>query len=190
VILVNWLQSSCWDVHTFVVPVIGHEHGFSASVIGTILGGFAVAATVVRGIMPMFASRLREGTVVSTATAATALLFCIYPFMTTPLAMGICSMMLGLSLGSVQPMVMSILHQITPPERQGEALGLRLMFINASGVVMPLLFGGAGAVVGISGVFWCVGAIAGLGTRTAFRLGPAAHAHMHGRSATERKKSG
>jgi predicted MFS family arabinose efflux permease len=43
-LLVNWLLSSCWDVHTFVVPVLGHERGLSASVIGTILGAFAIAA--------------------------------------------------------------------------------------------------------------------------------------------------
>jgi hypothetical protein len=28
-------------------------------------------------------------------------------------------------LGTVQPMIMSTLHQITPAHRQGEALGLR-----------------------------------------------------------------
>ena len=39
---VNWLLSSCWDVHTFVVPLLGHERGLSASVIGSILGAFAV----------------------------------------------------------------------------------------------------------------------------------------------------
>ena len=43
-LLVNWLLSSCWDVHTFVLPVLGHERGLSASVIGSILGAFAVAA--------------------------------------------------------------------------------------------------------------------------------------------------
>ena len=26
-LLVNWLLASCWDVHTFVVPVLGHERG-------------------------------------------------------------------------------------------------------------------------------------------------------------------
>jgi len=31
-------MASCWDVHTFVVPVLGHELGFSAAVIGAILG--------------------------------------------------------------------------------------------------------------------------------------------------------
>ena len=37
-LLVNWLQSACWDVHTFVLPLLGHEKGLSASVIGTLLG--------------------------------------------------------------------------------------------------------------------------------------------------------
>src|SRR5206468_1442227 len=46
-LLVNWMLSSCWDVHTFVVPVLGHERGISASVIGTILGAFAIAAASV-----------------------------------------------------------------------------------------------------------------------------------------------
>jgi len=46
-LVVNWLLSSCWDVHTFVVPVLGHERGLSASVIGAILGAFALAAALV-----------------------------------------------------------------------------------------------------------------------------------------------
>src|SRR5260221_9461369 len=52
-------------------------------------------------------------------------------FMDSALTMGVCSVLLGFSLGSVQPMVMSMLHQITPEHRHGEALGLRLMAINA-----------------------------------------------------------
>src|SRR4051812_38755241 len=47
-LIVNWFLSSCWDVHTFVVPVLGHERGLSASAIGSILGGFAIAAALVR----------------------------------------------------------------------------------------------------------------------------------------------
>jgi sugar phosphate permease len=170
--LVNWLLSSCWDVHTFVVPVLGHERGFSASVIGTILGGFAIAATLVRVALPAFASRLREWVVVTTAMLITALLFTVYPFMISPLAMGACSVLLGLALGSVQPMIMSTLHQITPQARHGEALGLRLMAINASSVLMPLLFGTTGAVVGVSVVFWSVGLAVGAGARVAWRLRP------------------
>jgi MFS family permease len=170
-LMVNWLLASCWDVHTFVVPVLGHERGLSASVIGTILGAFAVAAALVRLALPMLAAHLRERVVVSGAMAATALLFAVYPFMQVPLAMGLCSVLLGVTLGSVQPMIMSTLHQITPEHRHGEAVAMRIMAINASSVAMPMLFGAAGAFIGISGVFWTVGAAVGAGTRLALRLG-------------------
>ena len=172
--LVNWLLSSCWDVHTFVVPVLGHERGFSASVIGTILGSFALAATLVRLMLPWVAAHVREWAVVTFAMLMTALLFSVYPLMQTALAMGTCSVLLGLALGSVQPMIMSTLHQITPEARHGEALGLRLMALNASSVMMPLLFGTAGAVVGVSVVFWAVGLAVGSGARQAWLLRPVA----------------
>lgn len=173
-LLVNWFLSSCWDVHTFVVPLLGHERGLSASVIGTILGAFSIAAALIRVVMPLVAERLREATVVTTAMLATALLFAVYPLLPSALTMGACSVLLGFALGSVQPMIMSMLHQITPPARHGEALGLRLMTINASSVLMPVLFGSAGALIGVAGLFWVVGAGVGLGARQAWLLGRSA----------------
>jgi len=169
-LIVNWLLSSCWDVHMFVVPVLGHERGLSASVIGTILGGFAVAAASIRVVLPIIATRLKEWVVITFAMGATAVLFGIYPFLYSALAMGLCSVLLGTVLGTVQPMIMSTLHQITPEARHGEAVALRVMAINASSVTMPMLFGAAGTFVGISGVFWAVGAIVGGGTRLAMQL--------------------
>lgn len=170
--LVNWLLSSCWDVHTFVVPVLGHERGVSASAIGAILGGFALAATAVRVVLPFLVAHLREWVVVTGAMLSTALLFAIYPLTHSAWAMAVCSALLGLSLGSVQPMIMSTLHQITPEARHGEALGFRLMAINASSVFMPMLFGTAGAALGVSLVFWTVGTAVGLGARSAWFLRP------------------
>ncbi len=155
--LVNWCLSSCWDVHLFAVPLIGHERGFNASVIGAILGGFALAAAAIRIVMPVFAARLRENAVIASA---------VYPFMADAWAMGAGSVVLGLALGSVQPMVMSTLHQITPDARHGEALGLRLMTINASSVAMPLFFGS----LGVSALFWAVGLVVGASSRLAFGL--------------------
>ena len=171
-LLVNWLLASCWDVHTFVVPLLGHERDFSASVIGTILGAFAMAATVIRMCLPWIARHWREHQIVTFAMLATGVLFGLYPFMPGAWAMGMCSVLLGLVLGSVQPMIMSTLHQITPEHRQGEALGLRLLSINASSVLMPSLFGAVGAVAGVAPVFWVVGASVGLGSRMAWRLRP------------------
>ena len=168
--LVNWFLSSCWDVHTFVVPVLGFERGISASVIGSILGAFAVAAALIRMVMPLVAAHLKEWKVLVASMLATAVLFGLYPLMPSAFSMGVCSVLLGFALGMVQPMVMSMLHQITPEARHGEALGLRLMAINASSVVMPMLFGSAGTLVGIAGVFWVTGTMVGLGSRAAWLL--------------------
>ncbi len=169
-LLVNWLLSACWDVHTFLVPVLGHERGLSASVIGSLLGAFAMAAVAVRLLLPLVAARVREWAVITGAMLATAVLLAIYPLLSAPLAMGACSVLLGLALGSVQPMIMSTLHQITPEHLHGQALGLRLMAINGSSVLMPLLFGVAGAAVGVPAVFWATAAVVGGGTRLALGL--------------------
>ena len=57
------------------------------------------------------------------------------------MGMMIGSAVLGLALGSVQPMVLSTLHQAAPPGRQGQALGLRMLFTNAATIAMPVGFG-------------------------------------------------
>ncbi len=170
--LVNWFLASCWDVHTFVVPILGHEKGLSASTIGAILGAFAISATLVRLLMPFIAKHLKEWVVVSGAMLLTGVIFGIYPFMPTAMAMGMCSVALGFVLGSVQPMIMSTLHQITPENRHGEALGLRLMAINASSVAMPLMFGLAGTVIGVAGLFWVTGALVAAASQQAWKLRP------------------
>jgi MFS family permease len=173
--MVNWFLSSCWDVHTFVVPVLGFERGISASSIGSILGAFALAAAAIRVALPFVASHIKEYKIITAAMLVTCVLFVVYPFMQGALAMGVCSVLLGIALGTVQPMIMSTLHQITPEARHGEALGLRLMAINASSVLMPMLFGTAGAVAGVAVVFWAVGAVVGLGARAAWQLQSGTH---------------
>jgi MFS family permease len=162
--LVNWLLSSCWDVHTFVVPVLGHERGLSASAIGAILGGFALAATAVRVALPLLAAKVHEWVVVTAAMLGTAVLFAIYPAMQTPWAMATCSVLLGITLGSVQPMIMSTLHQLTPADRHGEAIAFRSMAINFSSSVMPLTFGLVGTALGPGALFWLMGAAVGGGS--------------------------
>ena len=169
-LFVNWLQSSSWDVHAFVLPVLGHDRGISASVIGSILGAFAIAAAAIRVVLPLIASRASERSVILSSTLVTAAVFAVYPLLDSAWTMGICSVILGFALGAVQPMVMSMLHQITPHARHGEALGLRLMTINASSVAMPMLFGSLGALIGIAGVFWVVGGVLALGARATWGL--------------------
>jgi MFS family permease len=171
-LLLNWLIAASWDVHTFLVPIIGHERGFSASAIGLVLGVFALAVSGVRVLIPVLAHRLREGRVLASAMLVTALVFGLYPLAAAAWQMGTLAVLLGMALGSVQPMVMSTLHQITPQHRHGEAIALRSMTLNLSSAVMPLLFGLFGTALGASALFWLMGAAVGGGSWQALRVRP------------------
>ena len=166
-LFVNWLLASSWDVHTFLVPILGHQRGFSASAIGLVLGVFAIAVAVVRLVIPLLAHRLRESHVLVSAMLMCAVVFAIYPLAQSAWVMGCCAVALGVALGAVQPMVMTTLHQITPAARHGEAIALRSMAINLSSAVMPLAFGLAGATLGASALFWLMGAAVGSGSLAA-----------------------
>jgi MFS family permease len=155
---INWLFSMSWDVHAFAVPLLGHERGFSASTVGLILGLFTLSVSGVRLVIPVLAHRLQEVTVLRASMVGTALVFAAYPFAPNAWAMGALAVALGVTLGSVQPMIMTVLHQLTPGDRHGEALALRSMAINATSTVMPLVFGASGALVGTAALFWAVGA--------------------------------
>lgn len=168
--LVNWFVAASWDVHALVIPLLGVERSLSASQIGMVLGAFALATGLVRVVLPLIAERLREWAVLVTAMLVTAVVFGLYPFTDSAWTMALCSFFIGLALGTVQPMVMSLLHQVTPPERQGEVLGLRLMSVTASGVFVPLLLGSASALIGLHGLLWVVAVWVGLGSRSALSL--------------------
>lgn len=170
-LLINFLMSSSWDLHSFIVPVIGHERGFSASAIGLILGVFAAAVAGVRVLIPFLSHRLREHQVLASAMVFTALVLCVYPWVHSAWLMGLCAAALGLALGAVNPMVMTALHHLTPSERHGEAIALRSMTVNASSALMPLLFGAIGAAVGASTLFWVMGAAVGVGSWQARLIG-------------------
>ncbi|HVO06113.1 MAG TPA: MFS transporter [Burkholderiaceae bacterium] len=167
---VNLLLSACWDVHAFAVPVLGHERGFSASTIGLVLGSFTLSVTAVRVLIPVLAHHVREVTVLRAAMLGTGLVFAAYPFATNPWLMGLLAMALGVTLGCVQPMIMSGLHHLTPAPRHGEAIALRSMVINLSSTALPLVFGVAGAAVGVSTLFWSVGAATAAGSWPARHL--------------------
>ena len=167
---VNWLLSMCWDVHTFALPVLGFERGFSAGTIGLISGTFTLAVTLVRMLIPALAHRLDERRVLQLAMAATGVVFALYPLAPNPWLMAACAAALGVTLGSVQPMVMSMLHHVTPQHRHGEALALRSMAINLSSTALPLVFGATGALLGAAVLFWAVGGAVGLGSALVRRL--------------------
>jgi MFS family permease len=170
VLMMNWFVSAIWEMHGVMVPPLGHALGLSAAAIGSILGAFAIAAAAVRLITPWVGSRVREWELISGALTIAALLLALYPLVRSPVAVGLCSLMLGVAVGGVQPLVMSLVHQITPPHQHGQAVALRLVLINVSSISMPIVAGAAGGLAGAAGIFWAGAAAVLVGIRMAVGL--------------------
>lgn len=171
-LFVSWLVSLSWDVHGFALPLLGVERGLSASALGGILAAYAVASMLVRLLMPLLAGRLVRRTLLTAALLLTCAVFGAYPLLRSAWAMAACAAVLGIALGMVQPAIMATLHDLTPPERHGEALALRSMAIHTSMAAMPLLFGVLGTAVGAPVLFWLMAAALGAGSVQALRIGP------------------
>jgi len=78
--------------------------------------------------------------------------------------------MLGIALGSVQPMILSMLHRVTPPERHGQALGLRMLFVNGATMAMPAGFGILAAATALAAPMWLMASLLVLAQAPARRL--------------------
>ncbi len=153
-LLVNVAMAACWDAHSFTVPVVGHARELSASAIGLVLGAFALAATVVRLAISAWADRLDEGRALRAAMMLATAVLLVYAWLPGAAGMMIGSALLGLALGSVQPMVLSALHQAAPPDRQGQALALRMVFTNLATIAMPAGFGLLAVLAGNAAPMW------------------------------------
>jgi MFS family permease len=158
-LLVNVVLAACWDAHTFVVPVVGNAKGLSASSIGLVLGAFAVAATLVRVAIARWARYLDELKALRGAMALATAMLVVYAWLPGALGMALGSAILGLALGSVQPMVLSTLHQVTPTDRLGQALGLRMLATNGATIAMPLGFGALASATVAAAPMWLMAAL-------------------------------
>lgn len=168
--LVNLVLSACWDAHTFVVPVVGHARGLSASSIGIVLGSFAVAASCVRLAIVRFADDIDEISSVRSAMAVAMLTFLAYAWLPGTAGLMVGSALLGTALGSVQPMILAMLHRVTPAERHGQALGLRMLFVNGATVAMPAGFGLLAAATALAAPMWLMASLLALTQTVAQRL--------------------
>jgi MFS family permease len=158
-LLVNVAMAAAWDAHTFTVPVVGHARELSASAIGAVLASFAVASTVVRLAISSFAARIDEQRVLRAAITLATLVLVAYAWLPGAPGMMLGSALLGLALGSVQPMVLSMLHQGAPAGHTGQALALRMLFTNAATIAMPLGFGLFAAATTSAAPMWLMAAL-------------------------------
>jgi len=155
---VSLLLATGWDLFTFIIPLYGARIGLSAAAIGVILSTFAVATLTVRLAMPYLIKKLKQWTVIFCALAISGTCYLAFPLAQSVPPLLLLSFVLGLGLGSAQPVIMSLLYAASPPGRQGEAVGLRTSLLNGSHTLIPLASGAVSTALGMAPVFWVLAA--------------------------------
>jgi predicted MFS family arabinose efflux permease len=163
VLVVSSLVAAGWDLFTFLVPLHGARSGLSATAIGLVAGGFGIGSAIVRLALPWISRRLGEWPLIGTALMLSGIGYFAFPFCVTLGTMLPLAFVLGTVLGCGQPVVMSLLHVTAPPERTGEAVGLRAAMIGLGQTVLPLAVGAFGSAIGLAPLFWAIAALMGLG---------------------------
>jgi len=163
VFVASALLAAAWDMFTFAIPIYGSRIGLSASSIGVVLGSFSAATFVIRGLLPAISRRLTAWPLLTVSLATAAVAFLLFPLFERAGPLMAVSFLLGLGLGMSQPMVMSLLHNASPPGRVGEAIGVRMSLVNMSQIAMPLLFGAVGTALGMVPVFWATALLLSVG---------------------------
>jgi predicted MFS family arabinose efflux permease len=152
-IIAAGVVGSAQDLFQFYLPIYGRSIGLSASAIGMILGMMAVAAFVIRGILPVLVKKLKEARILICAMFIAAVAFTLLPFFVSPYALAAIAFLLGLGVGCAQPMTMSLLYVLTPAGRIAESFGLQKTVRNTTHLAVPIVFGSVGAAFGVTTVF-------------------------------------
>ena len=158
IFVISGLLSMCWDLYSFVMPIHGSSIGLSASTIGLVLGAFGSAIFITRLILPWLVHRVDERKLLIGAMILTAVMLALIPLTRSVPVLMMVSFVLGVGLGGTQPIIMALLYEKAPPGRGGEAVGMRTLLLNITQAAIPMIFGALGAALGMTPVFFAMGA--------------------------------
>jgi MFS family permease len=151
--IASGILSSAWDLYQFFLPIYAHSVGISASAIGAILAAFAVAIFIIRAILPQLMRRASEQRLLRWAMFVACVAYGLFPFFTAAWVLALVSFLLGCGVGVAQPLSMTLIYNLTPKGRVGEAAGVRVTFNNMTHVAVPLAFGALSTAFGHFAVF-------------------------------------
>ena len=142
------------ELFSFYMPIYGKSIGLSATGIGLVLSAYAAAAFVVRLVMQDLARRYSEAGVLTASLFIAAATYAVFPLLSGVAMLVLVAFLLGLGLGSAQPLTIMLTYHHAPAGRSGEALGMRLTVNKITQIAIPVVFGGIGALFGLAPVFW------------------------------------
>ncbi len=159
IVFASALITTGWDLFGFYVPIYGHSIGMSASMIGNLLGAFAIATFIVRVVLPRLTHRYGLEPVLAVAAFCAAGLFVPFPMVDYVPVLFMLAFGIGLALGVSQPLTLNLAYNHSPPGRAGEVTGLRLTINNLTHIGVPVAAGGLATALGVGPVFWTSAAL-------------------------------
>lgn len=139
----------CLDLITVYLPVVGTEAGIGPAAVGALLSLRAATSTASRLLMPLLTPRVERVKLLAAAIALSAPPVALLPIGDTAFLLGVFVALAGLFLGVGQPLSITWLVSLVPPEAQTRALTFRLGANRVGQIIIP---GMAGAVAGAAGV--------------------------------------
>ncbi len=105
------------ELFNFYMPIYGHSLGLSASLIGVIMGVYAIAQLLMRIVMPVLVRRSSEEGVLFGSLSLAAVAFFLFPFVTSAYLLTAIAFLLGLGLGCGSPLSLIITYNRAPKGR-------------------------------------------------------------------------
>lgn len=159
VLIVGVVLATAWDIFTFIWPLYGTQLQFSASQIGLVAGVFYSGALVVRVLASLLLRRFSQWQLLLLSMASASSIYVIFPMLSSFMLLIVAAFILGLVLGIIQPMTMSLAYDEAPSNRKAEVIGLRMTLALGLHVVIPLLSGALGSALGLAPVYWAAAAM-------------------------------
>jgi len=159
VYIVAVISQSTWDTLYVILPIYGQQHHLSASQVGTVFGTFSIFTLVVRLFLPAISRRTQPWQLLLFSLAGSALTYLGIPLTASMPPLLALVAWLGIALGVAAPMLLIVIHAASPPERVGEAVGLRVTLMNGSQTAIPLLAGSLVSLLGLTAMFWAFAAL-------------------------------
>jgi MFS family permease len=157
--MVSVLANGTWSVVNFLIPLYGLQVGLDATRIGTMMGVFAAATVAIRVALPFILRRMAPWQLMVMSLFACGTGFLLLPFTQSFVLLTAICFWIGIGLGVSGPMTMTLLYDASPPNRQGEVIGMRVTMQNVCQAAVPLFSGVVGTAVGVSPVIWVISAL-------------------------------
>lgn len=157
------------DTYSFLIPVIGSSHGWSASLTGLVVGSLGGAVLLSRILLPWSTRRFGPWALIGASFLSIAIGYLAMPLIELPMPMAGVALLIGVGCGIAPPVLSALLYAASPPGRQGEVIGLRIMLQFGAAGAAPVAVGALATPLGIAPVVCAMGGGMAWAARASFR---------------------